>query len=66
MRVHCVERNPFLQVGTTAELSHIRAKHQTGTAGIRNLHVYLFRAFVRRVNKAKLKEPTLVSASEVT
>jgi DNA-directed RNA polymerase specialized sigma24 family protein len=43
----------------------IRAKHRSGMAGIRNLNVYLFRAFVRRVNKVKLKEPTLVSASEV-
>jgi hypothetical protein len=42
----------------------IRAKNQTGNAPVRKLHAYLFRAFVRHVNRVKRKHPTFVELAK--
>jgi len=43
----------------------IRLKRNTGAADIRNLQAYIFRAFLRRVNKARRKDPLLANPTGV-
>lgn len=43
----------------------MRAREQTAAAPIQNLHGYLFRAFVRRVNRVKRKELILQNSTTV-
>ncbi len=40
-------------------------KRSTGAAGVRNLQAYIFRAFLRRVNKVRRKDPILANPTGV-
>lgn len=40
-------------------------KSNTGAAGVRNLQAYIFRAFLRRVNRVRRKDPMLANATGV-
>jgi len=44
----------------------IALKSNTGAADVRNLQAYIFRAFLRRVNRVRRKDPILANVTEVT
>jgi len=48
---------------SAATVSRAIALRRDGVAGIRNLQAYVFRAFLRRINRARRKDPILASAT---
>ncbi len=43
----------------------IMLKRNTGAAGVRNLQAYVFRAFLRRVNRVRRKDPILANPARL-
>jgi DNA-directed RNA polymerase specialized sigma24 family protein len=51
----------FLEESAASVSRAIMFKRNTGAAGVRNLQAYVFRAFLRRVNKVRRKDPILAN-----
>lgn len=49
---------------SAATVSRAIALRRDGVAGIRNLQAYVFRAFLRRINRARRKDPLLASVAD--
>lgn len=51
---------------SAATVSRALALKRDGVAGIRNLQAYVFRAFLRRINRARRKDPILASVTDAS
>jgi len=54
----------LLEESAAAVSRVLASKNGTGSAPVRNLPPYLFRAFIRRVNRARRKQPTFVELTK--
>lgn len=51
---------------SAATVSRAIALKRDGVGGIRNLQAYVFRAFLRRINRARRKDPILASVTDAS